>query len=261
MSVLNLFDTHVHLDSSDYDQDREAVLSRAREAGVTRFVSIGAGSGLESAERAIALASSNADIWASAGVHPHDAGIPEAADKLRNLAQHPRVVAIGETGLDFHYDFAPRPAQEQWFRAQIQIARELRKPLIIHCRSAATECFDILVAEKASEVGGVFHCYSEDAAFASRLRDINFLVSFPGMVTFKKADNVRDAVRGIPLERMMLETDGPFLAPVPYRGKRCESSFMVETAKAIAEIKNISIEELARKTTETALRFFKISEN
>lgn len=256
--MLDLFDSHVHLDAKDYDSDREEVISRAQLAGIRRFVSVGAGYGAESAKRAIALAESHSFIWASAGIHPHDAATSLEPEKLHQLAAHPRVVAIGETGLDFHYDFAPRPQQEAWFRAQIEIARDLKKPLIIHCREAAAECFALLSSTHAGDVGGVFHCYSENAEFARKLGGINFMVSVPGMVTFKKADGVRNAVREIPIEQMMLETDGPFLAPVPYRGKRCESSFMVETAKAVAELKGLALEELARITTANALRFFKL---
>lgn len=256
--MLDLFDSHVHLDAKEYDADREEVIARAHVAGVRRFVSIGAGYGAESAKRAIAIAENHPHVWASAGIHPHDGSTALQPEKLHTLARHPRVVAIGETGLDFHYDFAPRDAQENWFRAQIDIAKDLKKPLIIHCREAAPECFAVLSAMKASEVGGVFHCYSEDAEFARKLRDINFMISMPGMVTFKKADSVREAVKNIPLEQIMLETDGPFLAPVPHRGKRCEPAFMVETAKTVAELKGLTLEELAQATTENALRFFKI---
>jgi TatD DNase family protein len=258
---LELFDTHVHLDSTDYDADREEIIERAHSAGVSRFVSIGAGYGSESAKRAIAIAASHPRIWASAGIHPHDAANPLEPEKLLELASNARVVAIGETGLDFHYDFAPRKEQEGWFQAQIEIAKKLKKPLIIHSREAGPECLQILTDSHASEVGGVFHCYSEDAAFARKLRDINFMISIPGTVTFKKAEGVRATVKDTPLEQIMLETDGPFMAPTPYRGKRCESAFMVETAKVVAALKDISLEELAKVTTQNALRFFKLSES
>ncbi|MBN8550503.1 MAG: TatD family hydrolase [Deltaproteobacteria bacterium] len=257
--MLDLFDSHVHLDSKEYDADREDVITRARAAGVTAFVSIGAGYGVESAKRAVAIAESHPFVWASAGIHPHDAAATLPVEELRELAQHPRVVAIGETGLDFHYDIAPRDAQERWFRAQIELAIELQKPLIIHSRKAAPECFALLSSMHAGDVGGVFHCYSEDAEFARKLRDINFMVSIPGVITFKNAEATRQAVREIPVEQIMLETDGPFLAPIPYRGKRCESSFMVETAKAVAALKDMTVEELAQTTTKNAKRFFKLS--
>lgn len=258
--MLDLFDTHVHLDSKEYDSDRNEVIARAQAAGVSRFVSIGAGEGLASAARAINLAEQHSFVWASAGVHPHDAGIEFQPGKLEELASNPRVVAIGETGLDFHYNFAPAEQQERWFVAQIEIARRLKKPLIIHCRQAAAQCLDLLQRHGADEVGGVFHCYSEDAAFALKLRDIRFMISMPGLVTFKNAEAVRTAIRDIPIEQIMLETDGPFLAPIPHRGKRCESSFMVETAKTIAQVKGLPVEELARITTANACGFFKLRE-
>lgn len=256
--MLDLFDTHVHLDAKEYDCDRAAVLQRAHDSGVTRFITIGAGDALLSATRAIDLAESHSNIWASAGVHPHDAKIPLERAALQRLASHPRVVAIGETGLDFHYNFASREEQRLWFVEQIEVAKQVHKPLIIHCREAAEECLEILSKHDARQVGGVFHCYSENAAFAKRLREINFMISMPGMVTFKNAEGVREAIREIPLEQLMLETDGPFLAPVPHRGKRCESSFMVETARTIATLKKITIEELGKATTANALRFFNI---
>ncbi len=258
--MLELFDTHVHLDAKEYDPDREAVLQRAREAGISRFVSIGAGDGLASASRAIKLAEEHSCIWASAGVHPHDAGLPFEPEKLEALAHHPRVIAIGETGLDFHYDFSPPDKQQRWFVAQIEIAKRLKKPLIIHCRKAAAQCLDLLKQNGARDVGGVFHCYSEDAAFANKLRDIGFMISMPGVVTFKNADGIRAAIKEIPLTQIMLETDGPFLAPVPHRGKRCESAFMLETAKVIANLKGISLDELGSITTSNACNFFRIED-
>lgn len=277
---MELFDTHVHLDSAAFDPDREDVIARARTAGVTRFVSIGAGAGpaansgdtaqtvertpLASARQAIELAERLPYVWASVGVHPHDATIASAdtfslhATALRRAAAHPRVVAIGETGLDFHYDLAPRDDQARWFTEQIAIARESKKPLIIHSRNAGEECLELLTTNGAAEVGGVFHCYGESAEFAARLRAIRFMVSIPGIVTFKKADALRAAVAAIPLEQIMLETDAPYLAPEPFRGKRCESSFMVRTAEAIATAKGLTLEELARVTTANAIRFFNL---
>lgn len=254
--MLELFDTHVHLDAEAFDDDREAVIDRARAAGVTRFVTIGAGYGADSAGRAVALAEKYDCIWATVGIHPHDAASPVDVDKLQSLAQHPRVVAIGETGFDFFKEFAPRADQERWFRIHVQLSRDLRKPLVIHSRDSGEETLRVLKEEKAES--GVFHCYPEDARFAARLRDMNFLISVPGIITFKKSEALRATLREIPLSQIMLETDAPYLAPEPYRGKRCESSFMVETARAIATLKGISIEEVAHSTTQTALRFFSI---
>jgi TatD DNase family protein len=178
--------------------------------------------------------------------------------RVRALAIHPRVVAIGETGLDFFRDRAPRDAQEAWFRGHIELALELKKPIIIHSRDAGKECLQILQEMGASKVGGVFHCFSEDAAFAEKLRDINFLISIPGNVTFKKAEAMRQAVAGTPISQIMVETDAPYLSPEPNRGKRCESAFMVETARCIAKVKGIELEEVAAVTTQNALRLFKL---
>jgi len=254
--MVELFDSHTHLDAEDFSADQESVIERARAAGVTRFLTVGAGGGLQSTRNAIALCEKYDFIWASAGVHPHDAGQDINIDELRKLAAHPRVRAIGETGLDFYRNLAPRESQEKWFRTQIELALELKKPLIIHSREAGKECFTELSDLGAAKVGGVFHCYSEDYEFALELAKINFLVSIPGSVTFKKADQLREVVTKIPLEMIMLETDAPYLAPEPHRGKRCESSFMVETAKKIAEIKGLSLEELGARTTQNALKFF-----
>lgn len=257
--MLEFFDSHTHLDSADFSVDQVAVIERARQAGVTRMLTVGAGDGFASAERAITLAEAYPGIWASAGIHPHDAETEFDPDKLITLCKHHRVRAVGETGLDFFRDWSPYDLQEKWFRAQIEIAKTVMKPLIIHSRSAGSNCLTILQEMQASTVGGVFHCFAEDAAFAAQLKKINFLVSFPGTITFKNAEDVRSAARDIPLEQIMIETDAPYMAPVPYRGKRCESAFVVETAKMLAEVKDISLETVARTTTKTAISFFGVS--
>jgi TatD DNase family protein len=258
--MLEFFDSHTHLDSAEFAEDQAAVIERATTAGVTRILTVGASDGFASASRAIALAEQYPFIWASAGIHPHDAETEFDPERLTKLAQHPRVRAVGETGLDFFRDWSPRDLQEKWFRAQIAIAREVQKPIIIHSREAGAACLNILNEESAADVGGVFHCYAEDAEFAKALRDINFLVSFPGTITFKKAESVREAARGIPLEQILIETDAPYMAPTPHRGKRCETAFVVETAKALAEAKSISLEEVAAATTANAIKFFRIEE-
>jgi TatD DNase family protein len=255
---VELFDSHTHLDSEEFRADHREVIERALAHGVTHMVTVAAGGGLESAARVQTLVEAHASIWGTAGVHPHDAEAALDLDALAKFAAHPKVVAIGETGLDFYRDLSPRPLQEEWFRVQVELALRLNKPLIIHSREAGRECLAILRELKAEQVGGVFHCYSEDAAFAGELAGINFLISVPGSVTFKNARLLQEAVREIPLSQMMLETDAPYLAPVPYRGKRCESSHIVETAKAVAALKGLSFEEVAEQTTRTALSFFKI---
>jgi len=258
MSEIALFDTHTHLDAEDFNPDQSDVIKRAQEAGVSRFVTIGAGDGFASAERALALAKKYDFIWASAGIHPHNAREELNIDLLRKLASDPRVVAIGETGLDFYRDWAPVDLQYHWFRAQIELAKELKKPLIIHSRDAGKACLETLIELQAQEVGGVFHCYSEDIEFAKKLLDINFLISVPGSVTFKKADKLREVVKALPVTQLMLETDAPYLAPEPHRGKRCESSMMLETAKVVARVREMELPELAAQTTNNALKFFKI---
>jgi TatD DNase family protein len=257
---MQLVDSHTHLDGKDFDEDREEVLRRAAEAGVCQIVNIGATDGFEGAVRSLALADANESVFATVGIHPHDAETPLDIERLRDLSKHPKVVAIGETGLDFFRDWSPRELQEQWFRAQVQLALEVQKPIVIHSRAAAKECFDILHEMGAGACGGVFHCYSEDAAFERNLREMNFLVSVPGTITFKKAQEFRDIIKEIPLERIMVETDAPYLAPDPFRGKRCESAYVVHTARKIAEIKDLSLEEVAAVTTATARRFYNLPE-
>jgi len=253
---LDLTDSHTHLDAEQFDSDRDGCIERAVAAGVTRLLSVGAGRGLDSARSAIALAERYPFIWASAGIHPHDAGHDLAWSDLEQLAMHPRVVAIGETGLDFYRDWAPRERQYALFEHQIDLALRVRKPLIIHSRDAGEECLRVLAERGAQGVGGVFHCYAENAAFAERLRSIGFLVSFPGSLTFKKSEQMRETCRSIPLEQIMVETDAPYMAPEPHRGKRCESAFVVETARCVAKVKGLSLEEVAAITTENALRLF-----
>jgi TatD DNase family protein len=256
--ALELFDSHCHLDAEAFAPDLPAVLERAAQAGVTRLVTIGAGYGVASAGRAVALAESHANIWATVGIHPHDAATDASVDELRTLASHTKVVAIGETGLDFHYDFAPRAEQRRWFELQIALAQEVKKPLVIHSREAGEECIAMLKANGAAAEGGVFHCFAENAEFAARLREINFIVSFPGILTFKKSDQMRAIAAAIPLDSILIETDAPFLAPQPYRGKRCESAFVVETAAMLAAIHHRSLEEVAEITTANAMRFYRL---
>ncbi len=254
---MELIDTHIHLDFDQYDPDRKELFARAHAASVNRMITIGAGGGIASTLRAISLAEENQFVWASVGVHPHDAGHEISLKEIRSLAAHPKVVAIGETGLDFFRDWSPIDRQREWFKAQIDISKELSKPLIIHSREAGEEAIATLIREGADAVGGVFHCYSEDAAFAKRLMEINFLISITGTVTFKKADKLRNIVKEIPLEQIMVETDGPYMAPEPYRGARSESAHVVEIARTIASIKEISFEEVCRVTTENAERLFR----
>jgi TatD DNase family protein len=253
-----LIDTHCHLDQEIFDLDRTECIERALAAGVTRLITIGTGGGLSGAHRAIHLAEQHPQVWATVGVHPHSAAEPFDSAQLERLAAHPRVVAIGETGLDFFRDWAPSDKQYEIFAMQIAIAKRVKKPLVIHSREAGTEVLRVLTENNAHEVGGVFHCFSEDAAFAQKLHDINFRVSFPGQLTFKKATQVRSVCEQIPLEQILIETDSPYLAPEPHRGKRCEPAFVIETARKLAEVKGLSLEQVAAITTANALRLFTV---
>lgn len=253
---IEIIDTHCHLDSEPFNDDRAEVIARAVSAGVTRLITIGTGKGLAGASRAIALAEAYPMVWATVGVHPHNADLSIDLSAIERLAQHEKVVAIGEIGLDFFRDWAPVDAQHSAFEAQIAIARRVKKPLVIHSRNAGEQVLATLIQHNARDVGGVVHCFSENAEFAARLRDIQFKVSFPGQLTFKKAHEVRDVCKAIPIEQILVETDAPFLAPEPHRGKRCEPAFVVETTKVLAQIKGLSLEEVAAITTSNALQLF-----
>ncbi|MCL4142422.1 UNVERIFIED_CONTAM: hypothetical protein GTU68_034598 [Idotea baltica] len=258
--LIEIFDTHTHLDNEQFDNDRNEVIKRAQDASVNRILTVGAGNNLDSAVNAIELANSHDFIYASAGLHPHDADFDLNIKYLEELASNKKVVAIGETGLDFFRDWAPKDKQHKAFEAQIEIAKNLNKPIIIHSRDAGEECIKKLTDLKADTVGGVFHCYQENAEFAKRLLDLNFYVSFPGTITFKKAFELRETVKEIPLTQILLETDAPYMAPEPSRGKRCETGFTRLVAEKMAEIKEINLTEVAKITTENALKLFKIND-
>lgn len=253
---IEIIDTHCHLDSAPFDPDRDEVLKRAAAAGVTRLITIGTGEGLAGASRAIQLAERYSMVWATVGVHPHNADTSFDISCIETLARHDKVVAIGEIGLDFFRDWAPVDAQHAVFEAQIEIARRVKKPLIIHSREAGNEVLETLIRLNARDVGGVVHCFSEDATFAAQLREINFRVSFPGQLTFKKAHEVRQVCKAVPLEQILVETDAPYLAPEPYRGKRCEPAYVLETTKMVAQVKDLPLEEVAAATTKNALQLF-----
>lgn len=258
MALPALIDTHVHLDAEAYDADRDAVISRARTAGVSHFICIGASRGFESNERALHLASTHQDISATIGIHPQDASIPLNVERLTALASHPKVVAIGETGLDYFRDSASKEDQKTWFRAHIALAKAKQLPLVIHSRDAGTDCLALLQEEGAAAVGGVFHCFSESSEFARELLAINFFVSVPGILTFKKNDQYRATIKEIPLSQILLETDAPYLAPDPFRGKRNESAYIVRTAEVLAQVHQTSLEEIGKITSSNARKLFKI---
>ena len=258
-----LFDTHCHLDDPQLYEELDDVLTRATEAGVQRITAIGCANNVESVTSAVKLAHQHPDrISATVGVHPHDARhlTPELRDAIHEAGKDAAVVAIGETGLDFHYDHSPHPAQEAAFRAQIVIAKELKKPLVIHTRSAPIDTLRILREESAKEVGGIIHCFSEDHAFATAALDLGFVSSFSGIVTFKSAVDVHEAARRQPADSLLVETDAPYLAPTPKRGKRNEPAYVAYTTARIAELRGEDPEALAESTYQNALRIFGIAE-
>jgi len=252
-----LFDTHCHLDVGSFPEGADAVISRANAAGVATFACIGVGS-LEHARAAVALAERRTDVVATVGIHPHDASQADAAleAELAKLAEHPRVVAVGEVGLDFHYDHSPRATQEDVFRRGVALARRLKKPLVIHTRNAPDATLAILAAEGARDVGGIIHCFSEDRAFAARALELGFYLSFSGILTFKNAKAVHEVAAWAPEDRILLETDSPYLAPVPLRGKKCEPAFVKHTASRLAELRGSDLDRIATLTTTNAARVF-----
>ncbi len=252
------FDTHAHLDLEPLCDAEGEVVRRAREAGVSRIVTIGIDP--ESSEKAIAIAHRHSGVYAAVGLHPHDAsGCSETLlARLETLSRCDKVVGIGETGLDFHRDRSPRDAQRNAFREQIRLSRRRNLPIIVHDRDAHDEILALLAEEKASEVGGIIHCFSGDFDMARRAIGMNFLVSIPGAITYKGSGTQVEAVRKIPLEKLMIETDSPFLAPIPHRGKANEPAYVPLVAGKIAEIKGISAEDVGRVTTLNALRIFRI---
>ncbi len=253
-----IIDSHAHLDMPQFDADRDAVLRRAQDAGLTMILSIGTGNpGTLSIEKTLELADKYPFIYAGIGVHPHDARTANAAywKRMERWADHPKVKCWGEIGLDYHYDLSPRETQREVFRRQLQTARQLHLPVSIHCRDAWTDLLKILSEEwKEGVRGGIFHSFTGDAATARECRSRGFLISFSGMVTFKNAEPIRAAARALPLDRILVETDSPYLAPVPHRGKRNEPAFVVDVARDLARTLGIEYEVLARQTTANVLR-------
>ena len=252
----DLFDTHAHLHFPEFAADLGAVLERARAAGVRRTLTIG--TDVETSRAALGLAGREPDVWASVGIHPHDAGQADAAALagIEALAADPRVVAIGETGLDFFRNLSPREAQERVFRSQLAMARRARKPAIVHCRDAHEATLAILAEERGREPGGVMHCFSGDVAIARRCLDLGLLISLAGPVTYPKARALPDVARYVPGDRLVLETDCPYLPPQPHRGKRNEPAHVAITAARVAELRGEPIETLAARTSENAAKLF-----
>jgi TatD DNase family protein len=252
-----LIDTHCHLDDENAPGGADALLERAREVGVSAFVAIGVG-GPAALRQTVALARRRRDVVCTVGVHPHDASTLDDAffDEVSAASRGDEVVGIGEIGLDYHYDHSPRDVQADVFRRFIALARAIKKPIVIHTRSAPGDTLSILDSESARDVGGIIHCFSEDRAFAERALDLGFDLSFSGIVTFKNAVSVQEVARYAPEDRILVETDSPYLAPVPNRGKRNEPAFVVHTLARVAELRGTDVEALRRITTENARRRF-----
>ncbi len=252
-----LVDSHCHLDFPEFEDDFDAVLARAAEAGVSHMLTIC--TRVTTFDAILATAERAANLWCSVGIHPHNAASePEvSAEHLVRMAENPKVVAFGETGLDFHYEHSPRNLQETYFRAHIEASRQAGLPLVVHTRDADADTMRILEDEYGKgPFGGVIHCFSAGRELAERTLAIGFYISFSGIVTFNKAEEIRAVAADVPIERILVETDAPYLAPVPKRGKRNEPAYTAFTAARVAEVKGVSPEALAERTTENFFRLF-----
>jgi len=268
-------DSHAHLEGKRYDGDRDEVLARAKQSGIGAYLAIGNGDGPDTADCGIQLAEKYGGkpeyprIWASIGIHPHEASLAnaEAYAKLELWARHRRVVGWGEIGLDYYYDHSPRDVQKAVFVQQMELARAAKLPLIIHCRpsdnseNAWDDCLSLIRDNWASSgLGGILHCFTGTVDHARRGLDLGFMISFAGNVTFPKAQNIRDAAQLVPLDRMLIETDSPYLTPIPYRGQRNEPAYVKEVARQIGQICNLPLEEVGNRTAQNFYEFFKLDE-
>jgi TatD DNase family protein len=262
-------DSHAHLEGERFDADREQVLARASAAGVETIVAIGSGTGPGSLDCAVQLAETHAQLYATVGIHPHEAKLARESDfqELEQLVRRPKVIAVGEIGLDYYYDHSPRDTQREVFLKQMELAGAAKLPIVIHCRpspgseDAWEDCLGLIESDWApGGLGGILHCFTGTLAHAGRALDLGFMISFAGNVTFPKAQAIRDAAREVPIDRMLIETDSPFLAPVPNRGKRNEPAFVKETARQIAELRGLSTEQIGAETTRNFHKFFSLHE-
>ncbi|HKS39914.1 MAG TPA: TatD family hydrolase [Blastocatellia bacterium] len=254
-------DSHAHIEMTDFDADREAMIRRALDAGVEIIVNVGNGDvAKDSHSAAFRVAEKHSFIYTTVGVHPHEACLLDdnLFARLTDLSAHPKVIAWGEIGLDYHYDNSPRDVQRRAFIRQLQIARDRRLPAVIHTREAEADTLQILGDEwRGSDLPGIIHCFTGTRAFAEAAIELGFYISFSGVVTFKKAEDLRDTVKALPAEKILIETDSPFLAPVPFRGRRNEPVYVVEVARAIGELRGLSTDEVGRITSENFKRIFR----
>lgn len=255
---MGLIDSHVHLHFPDYDADRELVIRRARESGIDAFINIGTDA--LSSQKSLDLANQYNFVWASAGIHPHDAKHCDQASlrAIEEILKHPRAVAIGEVGLDFFRDHSPVESQKDVFRQFLRLHKKIKKPLVLHCREAYVELISLLREELSPPYDGIIHCFSADREMMEELLDLGFYISFAGPLTYKKNDVLREACRACPLDRLILETDAPFLPPQSMRGKRNETSFLVETARLAADLHVLPFAEFSDKIAENTRSVFRL---
>jgi TatD DNase family protein len=255
-----LIDSHAHIQGKEYAGEAADVIARARAAGVEKIIAVGGAGDMSSNTEAVALADSFPNIYATVGMHPHDAKDVGADElrALRELTSHPKVIAVGETGLDYYYNHSPHEVQRRVFAQFIGMARETGLPIVVHERDAAQEAAELLRSEGGRELHGVIHCFTGNYEAACDYLDLGFYLSFTGIITFKNAEPLRDVVRKVPLERMLVETDSPFLTPMPHRGKRNEPAFVRIVAERVAKVKGISLEEVAERTSQNVQDLFAI---
>jgi TatD DNase family protein len=262
-------DSHAHLDGKEFAADREQVVARAREAGVSTIVAIGNGDGPPHLDAGVQLAEKYPFVYATVGIHPHEARLADelAYQAMEHLARHPKVIAWGEIGLDYYYGHSPRETQKSVFARQMESGAAAKLPIVIHCRpsngsdDAWDDCLGMIEDQWAPKgLGGILHCFTGNWPQARRALDMGFMISFAGNLTFPKAQPIRDAAGEIPLDRILIETDCPYLAPVPHRGKRNEPAFVKETARKLGELRGLSVEEVGELTSRNFYSFFKLSE-
>ncbi len=262
-------DSHAHLEGRQFAQDREQVIARARDVGVRNMVAIGNGDGPANFDCGIQLAEKYDFIYATIGIHPHEARLADQAafDRMQEIARHPKIIAWGEIGLDYFYEHSPRDVQQRVFVTQMKLAAAAKLPIVIHCRpsrngeDAWDDCLRLIQDHWASKgIGGILHCFTGNWSQASRALDMGFMISFAGNLTFPKAQQIRDAALQTPLDRILIETDSPYLAPVPHRGKRNEPAFVLETAGKLGELRSLSQEEIGDRTSRNFYIFFKLAE-
>jgi len=260
-------DSHAHLEGKQFSSDRDQVIARARESGVEAIVAIGNGEGPGTLDCGIRLAAMHDFMYATVGIHPHEAAQAKDSDfdEMATLVKHPKIIAWGEIGLDYFYDHSPRELQRRVFLRQMELAKAAKLPIIIHCRpsdgsdNAWDDCLRLLDEQWARNgLGGILHCFTGTWPHAKRALDMGFMISFAGNVTYPKAQQIRDAARQAPMDRMLIETDSPYLAPIPHRGKRNEPAFVKETARQIGEIRGLSTEDVGRQTAQNFYRFFNL---